>query len=252
MPKKSPIGDVIIELTDIDSTNNYAMRLLNEGMAEHGLVVRADFQTAGKGQLGNTWLAEESKNLLMSVILDTSELAIEKQFYLNAAICTCVADTLMTHYDLRHVTVKWPNDIYAGNLKIAGILIENNIRGTVWTNTVVGIGINVNQMRFPDLTTATSIRLETGKSHKVNHLMRQLNKNLNGYLEKLEQNPDALFEVYNQLLMNVGKSIHYKRNFELESGTLLGVNAQGLLEVDVKGKLKMFKHKEIEWILGSG
>lgn len=252
MPKKSPIGDVIIELTDIDSTNNYAMRLLNEGMAEHGLVVRADFQTAGKGQLGNTWLAEESKNLLMSVILDTSELALEKQFYLNAAICLCVADTLMTHYDLRNVSVKWPNDIYAGNLKIAGILIENNIRGTMWTNAVVGIGINVNQTKFKDLTTATSIRIETDKSHKVNQLMRQINRNLNIFMDELHENPESLFESYNQMLMSVGKSIHYKRNFELEHGTLIGVNTQGLLEVEVNGKLKKFKHKEIEWILGEG
>lgn len=252
MPKKSPIGDVIIELTDIDSTNNYAMRLLNEGMAEHGLVVRADFQTAGKGQLGNTWLAEESKNLLMSVILDTSELAIEKQFYLNAAICLCVADTLMTHYDLRNVTVKWPNDIYAGNLKIAGILIENNIRGTIWSNAVVGIGINLNQMHFQDLTSATSIRLETGKSHKVHQLMRQLNKNLNLFMDRLQDNPESLFQAYNQMLMGVGKTIHFKRNFELEQGHLIGVNNQGLLEVDVNGKLKKYKHKEIEWIIGGG
>lgn len=251
MPKKSLIGDVIIELTDIDSTNNYAMRLLDEGMAEHGLVVRADFQTAGKGQMGNVWMAEESKNLLMSVILDTREFSLDKQFYLNAASCLCVADTLMTHYDLRHVSIKWPNDIYAGNLKIAGILIENNIRGTVWTNAVLGIGINVNQTKFADLTTATSLRKETGKSYKVNQLMRHLNKILNPYLEKVELDPEKLLMEYNQMLMNNGKPIFFKRNFELEHGVLKGVNPQGLLEVEINGKIKKFKHKEIELIIGA-
>jgi BirA family biotin operon repressor/biotin-[acetyl-CoA-carboxylase] ligase len=71
MIQNSAFGETIIELNEIDSTNNYAMRLINEGMAEHGLVIKADFQTHGKGQLGNVWIAEESKNLLCSVILDT-------------------------------------------------------------------------------------------------------------------------------------------------------------------------------------
>lgn len=250
MLKNSPLGDVIIELTDIDSTNNYAMHLLNEGMAEHGVVIRADFQTAGKGQLGNLWLADESKNLLMSVILDTSDFKLDQQFYLNAATSLAVAEVLMSNFELRDVCVKWPNDIYAGKKKIAGILIENNIRGTVWTNAILGIGLNVNQVRFPDLNEATSIKKEIHKNVKISQVMRLVLKELDKYLALLVVNPNGVLSSYNKILMDMGKIIFFKRNFELEKGLLKGVNSQGLLEVECGKVTKLFKHKEIQLIIG--
>ena len=143
MLKTSPIGDLIIELSEIDSTNNYAMRLINEGMAEHGMAILADFQTNGKGQHGNIWQAQESKNLLCSIILDTHGFPLEKQFLLNTMACLAVADTLIQQYLLQDVSIKWPNDIYAGKRKIAGILIENQIRGVSWSHAVIGIGLNI-------------------------------------------------------------------------------------------------------------
>ena len=139
MLRTSPLGEVLIELSEIDSTNNYAMRLINEGMAEHGMTIRSDFQTTGKGQHGNSWQAEERKNLLFTTILDTKGFQLQDQFLLNAFACLSVADYLMTNADIRNVTIKWPNDIYAGDRKIAGILVEKG-RGTV-----VGIGLNISQ-----------------------------------------------------------------------------------------------------------
>ena len=130
MLRNSVIGEVLIELLEIDSTNNYAMRLINEGMAEHGMTIRADYQTEGRGQQGKNWLSEESKNLLFTTILDTTGFSIQKQFILNTFTCLSVAEFLMTNIGLREVSIKWPNDIYAENKKIAGILIENIIRGT--------------------------------------------------------------------------------------------------------------------------
>jgi BirA family biotin operon repressor/biotin-[acetyl-CoA-carboxylase] ligase len=250
MPKKSIIGDVIIELTNIDSTNNYAMRLINEGMAEHGVVVRADFQTAGKGQLGNTWQAEESKNLLMSVILDTRAFQIENQFYLNAAACLSVADTMMHTYNVRDVSIKWPNDIYAGNRKLAGILIENNIRGNSWSNAVIGIGLNVNQTQFADLNRATSLALEVQKPLKVSHIMKQVLKSFNHYFGVLSTEQDAVLRSFNKLLMGVDTQIAFTKNYELQEGILLGVDSYGLLEIKQGTKLKKFKHKEIEQVIG--
>jgi BirA family biotin operon repressor/biotin-[acetyl-CoA-carboxylase] ligase len=250
MPKISPIGDVIIELTDIDSTNNYAMRLINEGMAEHGMAIRADFQTHGKGQLGNVWQAEESKNLLLSVILDTQHFAIENQFYLNAAACLSVADMLMTKYDLRDVSIKWPNDIYAGNKKIAGILIENNIRGNSWTNAIIGIGLNVNQTQFADLNRATSILLENEKKVKINQVLKNLLKSLNIYYKSLSANYNDVLNSYNQLLMGYHTEIVFKRNYEMEKGFLNGVDEMGMFEIKQGAKTKKFKHKEIEQVIG--
>ena len=249
MLKGSLIGDVIIELSEIDSTNNYAMRLIDEGLAEHGMIVRADFQTKGKGQLANLWLAEESKNLLISAIIDTREFAIEKQFFLNAATCLSVAEMLMTNYNIPHVSIKWPNDIYAGDKKIAGILIENSLRGSQWTNAVVGIGLNVNQAVFSDLNRATSMFNQTQEKQKVKSVLKNLLKILNKHFLKIGNNEDALFEAFNQNLYKVNKEIAFTKKNELYKGIVKGVNAFGELEVEVAGKLKRYRHKEIELVL---
>lgn len=249
MLKGSLIGDVIIELSEIDSTNNYAMRLIDEGMAEHGMIIRADFQTKGKGQFANLWLAEESKNLLISTIIDTKEFAIEKQFFLNAATCLSVAEMLMTNYNIPHVSIKWPNDIYAGDKKIAGILIENSLRGTQWTNAVVGIGLNVNQAVFSDLNRATSMINQTQEKQKVKSVLKNLLKILNKQFLKIGTKEHALFEAFNLNLYKLNKEIAFTKKNELYKGIVRGVNVQGELELEVDGKIKRFKHKEIELVL---
>ena len=249
MLKGSLIGDVIIELSEIDSTNNYAMRLIDEGMAEHGMIIRADFQTKGKGQFANLWLAEESKNLLISTIIDTKEFAIEKQFFLNAATCLSVAEMLMTNYNIPHVSIKWPNDIYAGDKKIAGILIENSLRGTQWTNAVVGIGLNVNQAVFSDLNRATSMINQTQEKQKVKSVLKNLLKILNKQFLKIGTKEHELFEAFNLNLYKLNKEIAFTKKNELYKGIVRGVNVQGELELEVEGKIKRFKHKEIELVL---
>jgi BirA family biotin operon repressor/biotin-[acetyl-CoA-carboxylase] ligase len=249
MLKSSLIGDVIIELSEIDSTNNYAMRLIDEGMAEHGMTIRADFQTKGKGQFANLWLAEESKNLLISIIIDTKAFAIEKQFFLNAATCLSVAEMLMTNYNIPHVSIKWPNDIYAGDKKIAGILIENSLRGTQWTNAVVGIGLNVNQAVFSDLNRATSILNETNVKQKVNLVLKNVLKIVNKQFLKIGTKEHELFESFNLNLYKLNKEILFIKKNEMYKGIIKGVNVQGELELEVEGKMKRFKHKEIELVL---
>ena len=249
MLKGSLIGDVIIELSEIDSTNNYAMRLIDEGMAEHGMIIRADFQTKGKGQFANLWLAEESKNLLISTIIDTKEFAIEKQFFLNAATCLSVAEMLMTNYNIPHVSIKWPNDIYAGDKKIAGILIENSLRGTQWTNAVVGIGLNVNQAVFSDLNRATSMINQTQEKQKVKSVLKNLLKILNKHFLKIGTKEHELFEAFNLNLYKLNKEIAFTKKNELYKGIVRGVNVQGELELEVEGKIKRFKQKEIELVL---
>jgi len=249
MRRNSTIGDVIIELIEIDSTNNYAMRLLNEGMAEHGMAIRADFQSNGKGQHGNVWHAEECKNLLLSVILDTHSFSLDKLFYFNAFSCICIADLLMSVYNLRDISIKWPNDIYAGDKKIAGILIENNIRGTTWTNAIIGIGLNVNQTHFTDLHRATSIAIESALTVKINLVLENLLKSMNKFIHRLDTNPEELLKMYNASLYKLNKQISFSKNSEMYTGKLVGVNESGQIEIEVKNNIQKFKHKEIEFIL---
>lgn len=132
---------------------------------------------------------------------------------------------------------------------MAGILIENNIRGHQWTNAILGIGLNVNQTHFQDLARATSLQLQAGKSFKVNQVMKAMLKSLNVHLKGLDSDQAQLLRTYNHLLMGAGTSISFYRKHQLEEGLLLGANQQGLLEVRQGDKVRRFQHKEIELVV---
>ena len=249
MLRTSPIGEVLIELSEIDSTNNYAMRLINEGMAEHGMTIRADFQTHGKGQHGNVWMAEERKNLLFTTIIDTKGFQLANQFLLNTFACLAVAEYLMYELNMPNIHIKWPNDIYADKKKIAGILIENIIRGSQWTHAIIGVGLNINQAHFPDKYTATSLFLESGKMYKVSTVLKQLLKLMNDNYKKFNADPKTLLEVYNALLYKINEKVMFRRGHEIYSGIMAGVEENGQVFIRVNDKLKFFNHREIDLIL---
>jgi BirA family biotin operon repressor/biotin-[acetyl-CoA-carboxylase] ligase len=152
-----PIGQKIIQLARVDSTNNYAAILISEGKGEHGTVILAEDQTAGRGQRGAEWQSKAGENLLMTVILDADNLSALDQFVISEVTALSLVSFL------RKIgisaRIKWPNDILVGENKIAGVLIENQLRGAQVAKSVVGIGLNINQLEFNGLN-ATSVRSE--------------------------------------------------------------------------------------------
>ena len=194
------IGSSIIELSEIDSTNDYAMQLANGGMAEHGTVIITNFQSKGKGQQGNQWASEPGSNLLFSVILDTSREDIQSQFLLNAAFCSGIALLLMEHFELSATSIKWPNDIFVHKKKIAGILIENLIRGQQWQFAIVGVGINVNQLKFDSTINATSIQSES----RMEVSLVELRQIIFNYLNKAYQDFKNSKKIRAAVLVNFG------------------------------------------------
>ena len=128
-----------------------------------GAVIYTDHQISGKGQRGNYWEDEAGKNILMSLLLKPRKLPIKYQYFLNLIAGLAVLDMLREHLRGEHLTLKWPNDVYVGKRKIAGILIENNLVGGIIDASVVGIGLNVNQeIALP--ASAISLKEITGKS----------------------------------------------------------------------------------------
>lgn len=243
------IDDEAIELTEIDSTNSYALRLIENNNAHHGMLIRADYQTQGKGQHGNRWYAEERNNLLLSLILETKKYAIHNQFLLNMAAALAITQYLSSEINKDIVSIKWPNDIYVRNKKIAGILIENILRGNTWSYAIMGIGLNVNQTKFNELNGATSIQLEINKVLKLNAVQKKLVHSLRYYLTLFDKSSIQLLAAYNQQLLYVNQEIVFRKNYELYKGTLLGVDEMGRIEIQYDGKKKLFQHKEITLIL---
>lgn len=174
------LGEPYIELTSINSTNIYAMNLIHKGLALSGSCFRAHFQTQGKGQHGRNWESSEGLNLLCSYVLELKKIKSDKdwtpvdQIGFSAAVALGVRSFFEQHAGAA-TKIKKPNDIYWGDRKAGGILIENIVRGKAWTWTVVGIGININQELFSTLDAhPISLKQITQKSFDLNKLQKEL------------------------------------------------------------------------------
>jgi BirA family biotin operon repressor/biotin-[acetyl-CoA-carboxylase] ligase len=178
------IGAPLIELSEIDSTNIYAMSQIEQGIAYSGSCFRADFQTLGKGQHGRIWESAKGKNLLCTYILELKTLKNDKNWSptdqkgFSAAIAIGVR-AFFASYTSEVVHIKLPNDIYWNDRKAGGILIENKLRGNEWTWSVVGIGININQTEFTsEAGNPVSLQQITGKQYELAEMQQQLSNQL--------------------------------------------------------------------------
>ena len=152
----------IIKLSAIDSTNDYLKNLLLKNTLENYTIVTAEFQHKGKGQMGGEWKSEPSKNLICSIYLNNSTIKLNNQFSINMVVCLAIKKSL-NKFNIPQLSVKWPNDIMSGSLKLCGILIENSVKNNSIQDIIIGIGMNVNQMEFNNLPNATSIKKISGK-----------------------------------------------------------------------------------------
>ncbi|MFL2663928.1 MAG: biotin--[acetyl-CoA-carboxylase] ligase, partial [Crocinitomicaceae bacterium] len=146
----SKIGIQKIRLISVDSTNNFAAKLINDGLAEHGSVILAENQTNGRGQRGSEWQSQKAKNILTSFVFKFEALDPQFLFRINAFVSIALIDFLNS-YGI-DAQIKWPNDIMVNSNKICGILVENKLVGNALSYSIAGFGLNVNQIEFEDLT----------------------------------------------------------------------------------------------------
>lgn len=242
------IGKRFIELLNVDSTNNYAMQQVHSGAAMHGDAYFAFEQTAGKGQFNKQWLSGKGENIILSIILDTSILDINRQFLLNM-ITALSTRQLFNKYTTEIIKIKWPNDIYCRDRKAAGILIENVIRGKTWQFAVVGIGVNVNQTDFADsLKNPVSLKQLTGKSYDIVELAKELCLMLDEDLKPLYSSlKGSILERYNEHLYKLNEVAGFREGTTLFSGVIKEVNAFGNIIID-SGVDKAYHSGQIEWL----
>ena len=154
----------IIRLEETTSTNNYLRGLVGKESLPEGSIVVTEYQTAGRGQVGNTWESEPGKNLMFSIILYPDFLPANRQFLISQIAALSVKETLDAYVD--GITVKWPNDSYWHDQKICGMLIENDLTGHSLYCSVIGIGININQREFlSDALNPVSLVQITGREY---------------------------------------------------------------------------------------
>ncbi len=236
----------VIELDTIDSTNNYAMRLIDADKAQSGLTVLAREQSNGKGQRGKSWMAAPGDNILMSIIL-APERALDKQFYFLAGVAVAVASVLRELSEDWQVHVKWPNDIIVNDKKAGGILIENIIRGRHWVYSVVGIGLNVLQDRFPEsLPHAISLKMAVGTEWQTKALAMQLRERIIQYLSTADD--EQIFSDYNKFLYQRDQMQLFGADDQWWQAKVSGVTRDGRLVLIMEdGTTSFFHHGSIQW-----
>ncbi len=237
----------IIELDFTDSTNNYAMRLIDGNKAQHGLTIVARRQTQGKGQRGKTWQDEPGHSLLMSLIVTPKHL-LNQQFAFNAAIAVAIANVLQKLDEHWKVNIKWPNDIIINDKKAGGILIENVLRGSNWTHSVIGLGLNVSQEQFPDeLPFAISLKIGSGTNFEVNEILYVIR---NSILQALNATtgPAEQMAAYNKLLYKRGRQQVFIEGDKKWNATIIEALENGLLSVQQEnGTINHFAHGQVLW-----
>lgn len=242
-------GKPFIELLKVDSTNNYAMAQVQASLAVPGTAWFAHDQISGKGQRGKTWLSKGNENIILSIAIDPSPLKVSDQFILSA-FCALACTELLKRYTDTPIKIKWPNDIYIGDRKAGGILIENLIQGQQWKFSIIGIGININQTAFPgDVPNATSLATVTGQTYDPVLLAKELCLILEEVWPKIDrEGPDEIIKTYNQNLFRLNEVVNFKIESAFLSAKVLGVNAKGELILNT-GEEITIPIGQVTWLL---
>jgi BirA family transcriptional regulator, biotin operon repressor / biotin---[acetyl-CoA-carboxylase] ligase len=227
-----PKAENMLVLDSVDSTNNYAMAMIQQGLAKDGQAVFAMEQTNGRGRRGRQWNSNKGDNITLSLSKQMQWMPVSQQFQLSVAVALGCFD-LVSKYVPGIVSVKWPNDIFINDTKAGGILIENTIKGTLWQWAVIGIGLNVNQSDFEsaDLNAnATSLSVATKKTYDVLILAKELYVFVLNRINELKAgNFSNLLETYNQYLFGRGRIVKLKNLDEIFETKIIGVSDSGQL-----------------------
>lgn len=244
---QSIIGNQIFKFDEIASTNDMMRDLSEKKIANHGAIILSKFQTKGRGQLENTWESEEGKNLLFSMYLKPKSVSATEQVYINLFACLSVFDFINNKFPDR-TKIKWPNDIYVDDKKIAGILIENNVLGNSIKSSIIGLGINVNQQQF-STKNATSFFLLSAKCTDLNDSLSEIISCFNLRFEQLSlQLKNKLMDDYLNVLYKKNVDALYYINNKIVEGKIIGIDLFGRLKLLVDNEVKLFSLKEISYV----
>jgi BirA family biotin operon repressor/biotin-[acetyl-CoA-carboxylase] ligase len=244
--------DGMIELQFLDkthSTNQFLLNLLSRDNVESGTAVVTFDQTDGRGQKGNRWLSEPGMNLCYSIVLKPEFIPARNQFLLSEFVSLTVKAFLDEF--AKDVTIKWPNDIYHKNNKIGGILIENKLEGSLISHSVIGLGLNINQLVFPEeLPNPVSLGQITGTTYDLKELALKLHRRFTTAFEHLSTENESDIRKYylNSLYRRDGFHAYRDLNGDFKA-RILDINAHGQLILEPEeGPAREYDFKEVTFL----
>lgn len=237
----------IIKLNAIDSTNDFLKNMTRNEAVENFTVVVTQNQTKGKGQMGSTWNSEIGKNLIMSVLVKDLLDNVDEIFHLNVAISLAVIQVL-EEFKIPKISIKWPNDIMSDNKKIAGILIENSFKSDNTIESIVGIGLNVNQKEFSNLPKASSLSVITNLEFDLDVILNKILFQIKRNCALISSNQSTyLWQKYHDNLFKKGLPMAFE---DVNKNQFMGI----IQEISIDGRLKLlleddsFKFYELKQI----
>ena len=235
-----------IKLDSITSTNEYVLSLQELAVFKEGLVVTTNYQSGGNGQRGKAWESNINENLLLSVVIDP-RISISKQFEISKIVSLSICD-LLTDLGL-NPEIKWPNDILVSSQKIAGILIQNKLQGNLIIHSVIGIGLNINQMYFKDYSPkAVSLQLLLKRKFDVDKIQMQLLHFLSARIERYRQGVPQ-YEEYLKMLYLKDKVAAFETKGQKFMGIIKDVSQGGKLLIQLEDdKITEFENQTIKYL----
>jgi len=242
----------ILDIASVPSTNVFLFDKIRVEETVEGLVIAANEQTAGRGLGKNVWESEVGKNLTFSVLLKPEFLEAANQFVITQMLSLSVLNVLKKYFTADVLKVKWPNDIYVSDRKIAGILVQNIVKGKSISHSVVGIGINVNQKKFvSNAPNPVSIIQITNKITSLKVLLAEFLSELNSIYSnyKTVQSQIELKEIYLNNMYRFQQQHYFIDGNGHFEGKIIGVDAFGQLQIkDSSHKIRVYSYKEVEFV----
>lgn len=235
------------ELNKTDSTNNFLKNKLRKENLSAFSSVSATYQSSGKGQIGNSWQSKAGKNLLFSYVI-YPYIKPENAFYISKYVAVSISQILENFTP--GITIKWPNDILYKNKKLAGILIENNFAKRRIKQSIIGIGINVNQENFPaELPAAVSLFQILNVKKHITELKHQiLNRMIKNYSLVEYRNFECLDKLYHEKLYRCGQKTLFETDGNQFTAVPVKVQPDGKLLLRFKNNTtKEFDLKQIKF-----
>ncbi|MFO7923289.1 MAG: biotin--[acetyl-CoA-carboxylase] ligase [Bacteroidales bacterium] len=247
--EKRIVGKEILKFSSLDSTNDHCRKIAGTSAIDEGTVVWADKQLMGRGQGSNTWESESGQNLTFSIVLYPRFLEASDQFYLSMVASLGLTDFLKEF--MKNIYIKWPNDIYAGDRKIAGILIENSVMENRIDNSILGIGININQDSFPKyIPNPVSLKQITGYRAEPGECLEKICRYTDHWYAMLQKEEKTKIKNrYTKHLYGLDQLNRYRKGETIFKAYIRGVDNFGRLALeDDKGETRYFGLKEVEFL----
>lgn len=235
---------------ELVSSNSFLINKLESSYLPEAYTVIPSFQSRGKGQGVANWESENKKNLLLSTFLRPTNLKAEDQFVVSIMFSLAIVDVLASFLPTNRISIKWPNDIYFDSQKIAGVLIQNSIKSDYFEWSVIGIGLNVNQLKFvSDAPNPVSLKMILGNDISIPHLTDMLEQKLKDRYTQLQQGDyDNLRDDYLNKLYQRNIWKNYRSEGQVFQGKILGIDQYGFLQMQVQQGIRSFDVKEVEYL----